>query len=72
MELKRYRKMKGMTQAALAAKIGVRQSEISHYENGRTPRREILVRIINVTRGAVSANDFIYRYSPTRKGKKYD
>ncbi len=60
MELKRYRKIKGWTQAVLASKIGVTQSEVCHYEKGRTPRREVLTRIVNLTRGIVSANDFLY------------
>ena len=60
MKLTNFLSENGITAAQIAAKIGVTEKAVSHWINGvRTPRPEQMVKIIEETRGAVTANDFL-------------
>ena len=49
-----------LTDAAFAARIGVTRQALHRYKRGeRFPHRDVLARINKVTRGEVSANDFM-------------
>lgn len=49
-----YRRMAGLSQAEAAAQIGVNQSAISQWENGKTePRASLLPRIAEVYKTSV-------------------
>lgn len=42
----------------LAAELGCTKQAVSNYEAGRLPIKDMLERIINVTNGEVTANDW--------------
>lgn len=50
---------RSMTLADFAAVIGVDESSISRYVNGRLPRKEILSKIMTATDQRVTANDWL-------------
>ena len=51
---------RGITREAFAALIDVEAPTVTRYANGdRVPRPRIMRRIIEVTEGQVTANDFI-------------
>lgn len=57
--LAQWRQAQGLTQTALARRLGVLPSAISRYEAGRQiPAREIMLRILAVTDGAVPPGAF--------------
>ena len=59
MELKKYLDTNNIKYEDAAQQIGVDQSTITHWTNGRSiPRREVMRRIHNWSGGAVTANDF--------------
>lgn len=59
MKLREYLEKNRIFQAEFAKKIGVTQGIISYYVNGRTmPTRKNMQRIIEVTGGEVTADDF--------------
>lgn len=48
-KIKEHRKLKGMTQKELAEAVGIKQVNISQYENGtKNPKLERLKKIANV------------------------
>nr|DAY65764.1 MAG TPA: helix-turn-helix domain protein [Caudoviricetes sp.] len=64
MKLCEYLKEKKMSQADFAKKIGVTQGIISYYINGRgMPTRKNMRKIINITGGMVTADDFCFEDS---------
>lgn len=47
--IKKIRKEQGLTQVALAEKIGVKQNTISAWENGESyPRVEVLIKLSEI------------------------
>jgi transcriptional regulator with XRE-family HTH domain len=61
MKLKDWLKREGMTGAAFAERIGVKQGTISRYTMGvRTPDMRIIEKIHIETNGEVSAPDFMF------------
>jgi predicted transcriptional regulator len=60
MKLADYLDTNDLTHDRFAALIGTTQAAVSRYATGkRTPRGPILRRISEVTKGKVSANDFL-------------
>jgi len=58
--LKIFRKYHMLSQDKLARKLRVTKSAISRWENGsRWPSRHIVKKISRVTKGLVTANDFM-------------
>lgn len=59
MTLANWLKSQALNQGAFAAKIGATQTAVSRYCSGkRIPPRHIMRRIVEVTDGAVTPNDF--------------
>ena len=59
MTLKQYISQPGHTAAALAREIGVATSTITRAAHGQvTPSGDLMRKIIETTRGAVTPNDF--------------
>lgn len=56
--LKQYLSETGETQAEFAARIGSTQPRVSKYCTGTVPRRKMMERIIDATKGRVTPNDF--------------
>ncbi len=56
--LKRWRESKGLTGSDLGSLIAVSKATVSRYERGRIPCKSVMARILVVTSGAVTANDF--------------
>ena len=63
--LKAYRKARGLTMEEFARKVGVQRAAVSKWERGSIPRPEIMRRIVEVTGGEVTAQDF-YDAAPAR------
>ncbi len=60
MTLKEYIDNVGVSQAALARKIGVEQASISRWVNGKQyPDWSLIPEIYKATEGRVTANDFV-------------
>lgn len=61
MKLREWREKNKLTQEQLAEMLGVNSDEsISQWENGKNmPRKDVLIEIMNLTKGKVTANDFI-------------
>lgn len=59
MKLGEWLTSKGKTNADFATMLGVDESSVSRYVNGRMPRKPILVRIMSITENQVTANDFV-------------
>jgi predicted transcriptional regulator len=60
MRLADYLSEKNLTHAAFASQIGTTQAAVTRYVSGtRVPRRTLLRRIVRMTEGAVTANDFM-------------
>jgi transcriptional regulator with XRE-family HTH domain len=58
MKLKDWRLHNSLTQQQAAEMLGFAQSAVARYEAGRVPRPSQMQKIIAVTAGAVTANDF--------------
>lgn len=58
MRLEEYLASTGKTRAEFARQIGVKQFSVTRYLNGRIPEPPVMSKIIEVTKGKVSANDF--------------
>ena len=60
MTLRAFMAMKGLTVEEMGRMLGVSHVSVSRYRNGlRRPEWDILARIIKVTQGAVTPNDFL-------------
>jgi transcriptional regulator with XRE-family HTH domain len=60
MKLRDWRKAENMTGAELAPLLGLSQGSLSKIETGKQwPDRETMERIVAVSDGAVTANDFL-------------
>lgn len=60
MKLSAYRAKESLTLAAMAERVGVGESAMSRYETGsRRPEWSVLARIMEITNGEVTANDFV-------------
>lgn len=58
--LRTYRKDKGISLEAIAAKAKVTRTSLSRIERGlQTPSLDLVGRIITATDGALSADDFL-------------
>jgi transcriptional regulator with XRE-family HTH domain len=69
MKLGEYINQKKLSQEAFGNLIEVSQAAVARFVNGqRMPRREIILRIAQITGGLVTANDF-YEL-PTKKSKQ--
>ena len=57
--LTKYRSEKGLTLEAFASLVGAAKGMVWQWENGgRIPRRATMEKIIEITGGAVTANDW--------------
>ena len=71
MNIKRFRRMNEIRADKLCAELGIKRNTLSRYESGeRFPRPDILLRILAVTKGQVTAEDF--RAAATRTTTKRD
>ncbi len=59
MTLSEYLQANGLRQEEFAARMGVAQATVSRWCNGLMPRRAHLLRIIELTGGAVTAEAFL-------------
>jgi len=60
MTLREWREKKGLTVTELARILEADKSAVSRWENGeRFPSRRFLKKIAEVTKGEVTANDFL-------------
>jgi transcriptional regulator with XRE-family HTH domain len=59
MNIAAYREANSLTQADLAATLGVTQSTVARWEAGSMPARDMLARIAEITGGQVMPNDWI-------------
>lgn len=60
MTLSEWLKAKDVTTSAFAEQIGVKRQSVHRYLEGeRLPRRDVLAKIHQATKGAVTANDFL-------------
>jgi predicted transcriptional regulator len=67
MDLAGYQMKYGLSVGGLAAHIGVTEQALHRYmHRGRIPQTAVMKRIIAVTGGEVTANDF-YLAAPARK-----
>jgi transcriptional regulator with XRE-family HTH domain len=58
MKLAIWMTKKKITQEKLAPKLGVTRVAISYWLHGSIPRRASLAKIVKLTKGAVTYNDF--------------
>ena len=67
MELRAYLKAKTLSEAAFADLIGVKQSAVNRYCRGdRVPKPDVMREIMRVTKGKVTANDFVSSIARTQ------
>lgn len=57
-DLRAWREAKKLSRAQLGEKLGVTSVAIGRYEQGRVPEPSVLQKIIEVSEGQVTANDF--------------
>lgn len=63
-KLREYRLSKGLSQEALARRLGVGKAAICRIEKGsRLPSLPLIARIVRITDGKLSANDFLPKSS---------
>ena len=63
MKLGTYLSENGITHADFAARIGTSQAAVTRYVlEQRTPRPDVISRIMSITSGEVTANDFMPAY----------
>lgn len=60
MKLKDYLKEENITQEKFASDLDVSQGNISMWCNGMIPRPDMMTKILLITKGKVTANDFYY------------
>ena len=53
MTVKEYRKAQGLTQAQLAEMVGCSQAYLSEIENGATPGRDLIARLLEASSGEI-------------------
>lgn len=59
MKLVTWRKSNGLSQPQLAERLGLKSRvSVARYERGRIPEKNVLERIIELTGGRVTANDW--------------
>lgn len=59
MTLQEYRKRKKLTLEKMAEALGLKSpTSVFNYENGQIPRKKIIDKIEEVTKGLVKARDF--------------
>lgn len=54
-----WRKSRGISLADIARQIDCTRPVVGRYEAGRTPRQPFMDRIVILTEGAVTANDWL-------------
>ena len=65
-KLRAYRVSRGLSQQDLAASVGVKKSAISRIEKGkRVPSMGLVARIVELSEGELSADDFMPAPSET-------
>ena len=65
-KLRAYRLSKGLSQHDLAASVGVKKAAISRIEKGkRVPSMGLVARLVDVSDGELSADDFMPELSPS-------
>jgi len=58
--LRRYRSEHGLSRRQVAEAVGVDEMSIGRYERGeRMPRRQVLKRLIAMSGGQLTADDFL-------------
>jgi transcriptional regulator with XRE-family HTH domain len=57
-KLKTWRRTRRLSQEALGALLGVTAVAVGRYETGRVPEAAVLQKLIDLTEGAITANDF--------------
>jgi DNA-binding XRE family transcriptional regulator len=61
-KLREYRIARGLSQSDLAASVGVKKATISRIEKGlRVPSMGLVARIVRISAGELSADDFMPR-----------
>ncbi len=60
MTLKEYRVKHGLTQTAIAERVGVNVASICRYENGRVPAHQVMRKILAETGGKVDLESFYF------------
>jgi transcriptional regulator with XRE-family HTH domain len=64
-KLRAYRIARGLSQQDFAASVGVKKAAISRIEKGkRVPSMGLVARIVEVSEGELSADDFMPALSP--------
>lgn len=58
MELSAWRRDNGWTLAELGDRLGVSEASVSRYERGRIPEPDVMRRIVDLSGGRVTPNDF--------------
>ena len=59
MGLDEFMRARGLTNAAFARLLDVTEMSVLRYRRGsRLPRRQVLEKIVTITNGMVTANDF--------------
>jgi transcriptional regulator with XRE-family HTH domain len=58
MKLRDYRVQNNLTQSQLGNLIGISAVAICRYENGVKPKPDVMSKIVEITQGAVTPNDF--------------
>lgn len=59
MKLKEWREKKGYSQRDLAKRLNTEQGHISQWEKDTMPRADFIRAIMKLSKGEVTANDFI-------------
>jgi transcriptional regulator with XRE-family HTH domain len=58
MKLRQYLDEQNLSERVFAEKIGVKQATVNRYCAGRIPQPDVMRKIVDVTGGQVTANDF--------------
>lgn len=65
--LRTWRSRHNVTQVQLAAQLGITQGAVSAIEAGVMPEPETVLRIVEITKGEVTAMDFVRQAVERRK-----
>jgi transcriptional regulator with XRE-family HTH domain len=68
-DLKSWREGQKISRADLGEKLGVTAVAVGRYESGRVPEPAVLQRLIEITAGDVTANDFFDIPQPAEASK---